>query len=240
MNKEKQEWNQIKSNKINVYQLDDHPEIIYVIKIRDNENMIVHEDGYDLATGKVEFLNDAELKSKYKLNNFKNKSKINMDILNQFVKSFVEDDKLKKKFEQAGKDAGKKVKETFNFTRKQVDDAKETLFKAFDSNETFNEFMKKTKESLDPDNFFNEIKDNFKPSDRAYKIIDNDLIVFVPGCTDKKMFNVTLDNNVLNISYDNELLYKIKFKEGVSIHDITLNYSVLKIELQNQKEFTVN
>lgn len=221
-------WNKIKSNKINVYQLDDHPEIIYVIKIRDNENMIVHEDGYDLDTGKVEFLNDEELNNKYKLNNCKNKYKNNMDKLNQFVKSFVEDDKLKTKFSEAGKKASERVKETIN------------NFKEMNGNEQLNDYVNKLKESLDPDKFFDGIKDNFKPSDRAYKIIDNDLIVFVPGCTDKKMFKVTLDNNLLSISYNNELLYKIKFKEGVSIHDITLNYSVLKIELQNKKEFTVN
>ena len=51
--------------KVKAYQLSDEPEVIYVIKIRDNEHMIVHEDAFDLKTGNVEFLNTQELFSKY-------------------------------------------------------------------------------------------------------------------------------------------------------------------------------
>jgi hypothetical protein len=36
-----------------------------LIKIRDNEYMIVHEDGYDMNTGKVEFLNKEQVIEKY-------------------------------------------------------------------------------------------------------------------------------------------------------------------------------
>jgi NMD protein affecting ribosome stability and mRNA decay len=58
-------WKEITTNKVRVFQLDEEPEVFYLIKIRDNEYMIVHEDGYDMNTGKVEFLNEEQVIGKY-------------------------------------------------------------------------------------------------------------------------------------------------------------------------------
>ena len=60
-------WNEFKSSKIKSYQLGNEPEVVYVIKIRHNEYLVVHEDGYDLNTGKTEFLSAVELKLKYSI-----------------------------------------------------------------------------------------------------------------------------------------------------------------------------
>lgn len=60
-----QQWHEISTSKVKVFQLNDEPEIIYVIKVRPNEFMIVHEDAYDQNTGKVEFLNTKDLKESY-------------------------------------------------------------------------------------------------------------------------------------------------------------------------------
>lgn len=61
-------WKEIQSNKIRVFQLDEEPEIFYLINIRENEYMIVHEDGYDQNTGKVEFLNTQQVYDRYGIN----------------------------------------------------------------------------------------------------------------------------------------------------------------------------
>jgi len=61
------EWKEIKSDKVRVFQLDEEPEIFYLIKIRDNEYMTIQEDGYDLNTGKVEFANKKEIEDKYSI-----------------------------------------------------------------------------------------------------------------------------------------------------------------------------
>lgn len=65
---EKLKWKEIQSNKVRVFQLDEEPEIFYLIKIRENEYMIIHEDGYDLNTGKVEFANKKEVNERYNIN----------------------------------------------------------------------------------------------------------------------------------------------------------------------------
>lgn len=63
-------WKEIQSNKVRVFQLDEEPEVIYLIKIRENEYMIIHEDedGYDQNTGRVEFVNKQEVYDKYGVN----------------------------------------------------------------------------------------------------------------------------------------------------------------------------
>jgi hypothetical protein len=61
------EWKEIKTSKVKTYHLDEDPEIIYLITIRDNEYMIVHEDAFDLNTGKVEFMNAKEVKDNYNI-----------------------------------------------------------------------------------------------------------------------------------------------------------------------------
>ena len=48
-----------------MFQLGDEPEIFYVIPMRMSEYMVVHEDDFDLNTGKVEFFNAQEIKDKY-------------------------------------------------------------------------------------------------------------------------------------------------------------------------------
>jgi len=54
-------WQEIESNKVRVFQLGEEPEVVYLIKIRENEYMTVYEDGYDQNTGKVEFLNKEQV-----------------------------------------------------------------------------------------------------------------------------------------------------------------------------------
>lgn len=59
-------WHRLENNKfVGTFQLENKPELIYIIKIRNDEYMVVHEDGYDLDTGKVEFMNAEKIKSKY-------------------------------------------------------------------------------------------------------------------------------------------------------------------------------
>jgi hypothetical protein len=58
-------WKEIKPSKIKVFQLEEEPEVVYIINIRDSDYMVIHEDGYDLNTGKVEFLTKTKIKEKY-------------------------------------------------------------------------------------------------------------------------------------------------------------------------------
>lgn len=64
-------WKEIKSNKVRVFRFEDEPEVFYLIKIRNNEYMIVHEDGYDMDTGVVEFVNSQQLKDRYGIDDVK-------------------------------------------------------------------------------------------------------------------------------------------------------------------------
>lgn len=62
-------WNEIRNtDKIRAYQLADEPEVIYVIRVRKNEYMVLHEDGYDYSTGKVDFLDENRLMKMYGIN----------------------------------------------------------------------------------------------------------------------------------------------------------------------------
>ena len=61
-------WKEIQSNKVRVFQLEDEPEIFYLIKIREDEYMIVFEDGCDQQTGKVEFANKQQVYDRYGVN----------------------------------------------------------------------------------------------------------------------------------------------------------------------------
>jgi NMD protein affecting ribosome stability and mRNA decay len=61
-------WKEIQSNKVRVFQLEDEAEIFYLIKIREDEYMIVFEDGYDQRTGKVEFTNKQKIFDTYGIN----------------------------------------------------------------------------------------------------------------------------------------------------------------------------
>ena len=65
---EQLKWKEIQSNKVRVFQLGEEPEIVYLIKIRENEYMATHEDGYDQNTGKVEFLNKEQVSSRFGIN----------------------------------------------------------------------------------------------------------------------------------------------------------------------------
>lgn len=60
-----QNWKEIKFTKIKTYQLGDEPELIHVIKIRDDEYMVVHHDGYDLKTGATEILFKKDIETKF-------------------------------------------------------------------------------------------------------------------------------------------------------------------------------
>jgi hypothetical protein len=61
-------WKEIQSNKVRVFQLGGEPEIVYLIKIRENEYMTIYEDGYDQNTGKVEFLNKEQVCNRLGIN----------------------------------------------------------------------------------------------------------------------------------------------------------------------------
>lgn len=61
-------WIPIKNSKIQSFRLEDEPEVIHVLKIRNDEYIVLYEDGYDLKTGKTEFYNLKDLKSKFKIN----------------------------------------------------------------------------------------------------------------------------------------------------------------------------
>jgi NMD protein affecting ribosome stability and mRNA decay len=61
-------WKEIQTNKVRVFQLEDELEIFYLIKIREDEYMIVFEDGYDQQTGKVEFANKQQVFGRYGVN----------------------------------------------------------------------------------------------------------------------------------------------------------------------------
>ena len=63
-------WKEIQSNKVRVFQLGDEPEIVYLIKIRENEYMTIYEDGYDQNTGKVEFLNKEQVNNRLGVNDY--------------------------------------------------------------------------------------------------------------------------------------------------------------------------
>lgn len=60
-------WHKLEKDKfVGAFQLENEPELIYIIKIRNDEYMVVHEDGYDLDTGWTEWpLNAERIKSKY-------------------------------------------------------------------------------------------------------------------------------------------------------------------------------
>lgn len=64
----KNKWKEITGKKVRTFQLNDDPEIFYLIPLRLDEYMVVHEDAFDLNTGKVEFFNGNELKEKYGIN----------------------------------------------------------------------------------------------------------------------------------------------------------------------------
>lgn len=58
-------WHEISLSKVRAYQFGDEPEVIYLIKQRDNEYMVVHEDAYDINTGTVEFISEREVMLRY-------------------------------------------------------------------------------------------------------------------------------------------------------------------------------
>lgn len=56
-------WREVENPKVKAFQHKD--EIIYVIKVRDNEYMVLHEDAHGIGTGKVEHLEGYELAIDY-------------------------------------------------------------------------------------------------------------------------------------------------------------------------------
>jgi hypothetical protein len=61
-------WREISSSKVKTFQLEDEPELLHIIKIRDNEYMVVYEDAYDLDTGTLVFYNKETIKNKFNIN----------------------------------------------------------------------------------------------------------------------------------------------------------------------------
>jgi len=60
------DYKEIKSA-VRTFRDGEEPEVFHLIKIRDNEYMVVHEDAYDLSTGKVEFGNKEDIEKKFKI-----------------------------------------------------------------------------------------------------------------------------------------------------------------------------
>lgn len=57
-------FKEIEYNKVRTFQFADEPELIHIFKIRDDEYMVVHEDGWDQSTGKVDFGSKEEVENK--------------------------------------------------------------------------------------------------------------------------------------------------------------------------------
>lgn len=66
-NLETPKWELLKYDKLKTYQLGDLPELIHVFKIRNNEYMVVYEDGYDFNTGKLDFFNKEDLEEVFNI-----------------------------------------------------------------------------------------------------------------------------------------------------------------------------
>lgn len=60
-------FKEIEYNKMRTFQFADEPELIHIFKIRDNEYMVVHEDGYDQNTGNVDFGSKEEVENRYEI-----------------------------------------------------------------------------------------------------------------------------------------------------------------------------
>jgi len=64
-------WKEIQlKQKIKSFQLEDEPELIHVIYVRDNEYIVVHECGYDKQEERVEIHTNESLFKKYSINYF--------------------------------------------------------------------------------------------------------------------------------------------------------------------------
>lgn len=60
-------FKEIEYNKVRTFQFADEPVLIHIFKIRDDEYMVVHEDGYDQSTGKVDFSSKEEVENRYEI-----------------------------------------------------------------------------------------------------------------------------------------------------------------------------
>lgn len=58
-------WREVKRPKVRVFQRKNEPKLIYVIKVRENKFMVIHEDTYGVNTGKIEHLQGYELAIDY-------------------------------------------------------------------------------------------------------------------------------------------------------------------------------
>lgn len=65
-------WKEIKTSPMKTFQLEDHPELIHVIKTgHDDEYSVVHEDAYGLCNGGViDFLTGHELEVRFGIKTF--------------------------------------------------------------------------------------------------------------------------------------------------------------------------
>jgi hypothetical protein len=61
-------WREINTSKVKTFQLGDEPELLHIIKVRDNEYMVINEDAYDINTGILVFYNKETIKNKFNIN----------------------------------------------------------------------------------------------------------------------------------------------------------------------------
>jgi hypothetical protein len=58
-------YKEIKCTNVKLFHLEDEPEVIYVISLRLDQYMVVHDDAYEFNTGKVELLNSEDIENIY-------------------------------------------------------------------------------------------------------------------------------------------------------------------------------
>jgi hypothetical protein len=50
-----------------IYQFGDEPEVMYVLKRRDDEYLVVYDDAWDQSTGKTEYYNKKDFEEKFNI-----------------------------------------------------------------------------------------------------------------------------------------------------------------------------
>jgi hypothetical protein len=60
-------WIEIPCTLVKCFQLEEEPELIYVIPLEDHVCAVVHNDAFDLERGKCEILSKKQFSEKYKI-----------------------------------------------------------------------------------------------------------------------------------------------------------------------------
>lgn len=61
-------WKEIQSSEIKLFQLENEPELIHIIKSTiENQYIVVYEDAYELTNGLIEFKTKKEIEEKFNI-----------------------------------------------------------------------------------------------------------------------------------------------------------------------------